>query len=88
MVEMVRCRVSVLFLECVEALGCECVVASRIVTHQILNNIQKEFSFSSSGRLLKGGDEYCERGGVDVVLSMFDLDERVALFWDGACCCL
>lgn len=47
----------------------------------MLNDIQKEFTFSSSGQLFKGSDGGCERGHVDMVLSMFGLDERVALFW-------
>ncbi|AVG17719.1 hypothetical protein CFN79_18640 [Chromobacterium vaccinii] len=75
---------SVLFMECVEALGDGGSLVSGAEAQERINEVQVEYTFSSSGRLLAGPNGEGVRLGIDMALGVFGQDEKVFLFWDDA----
>ncbi|WP_145929193.1 hypothetical protein [Chromobacterium vaccinii] len=74
---------SVLFAECLQALGCDAKVVSANDAEVIFSDIEKNFRFSVSGSLQIGDGCLSRRGEVRNLLDQFNKESgRLYIFWD------
>ncbi len=76
---------SVLFAECLQALGCDAKAISSSDAEVIFSDIGKKFRFSASGSLQIDDGCLSRRGEIRKLLDQFNKESgRLYIFWDDA----